>query len=255
MNPFPSLGPTITRAIAIAVIAAIAIAAIPAGIAAQRAASTPVTTDPCLVPPATPDGAMNMPMGTPDMSGGAAHRGATPAAMPPFDLAFIDMMEPHHEGAILMSQVALVRAEHPEIKHLAREIITAQKQEQRQMEAWRAAWYPDAQRYGMAAMMAVFDQQMADMGTTGDAGQMGHMDPTADVAKLCAANGPFDLAFMTMMISHHEAAVMMAEVALRAAQHPELKSFARQVIDAQTAEIEQMRGWIAAWYPSATPAS
>ncbi len=57
-----------------------------------------------------------------------------------FDLMFIDMMIPHHQGAITMAREALQRAEHPEIKRIAEQIITAQEREIRQMNQWKAAW-------------------------------------------------------------------------------------------------------------------
>lgn len=48
---------------------------------------------------------------------------------PAYDAMFIDMMTPHHEGAVTMAQEALVKAEHPEIKTLAQQIIDAQTNE------------------------------------------------------------------------------------------------------------------------------
>jgi len=57
-----------------------------------------------------------------------------------FDLMFLDMMTPHHEGAIPMSKEALTKAEHPEIKTLANQIIKAQEEEIKRMQAWKTAW-------------------------------------------------------------------------------------------------------------------
>src|SRR3954470_3832515 len=45
------------------------------------------------------------------------------------DERFIDAMVPHHQGAIDMAQVALENAEHPEIRTLAENIISAQEAE------------------------------------------------------------------------------------------------------------------------------
>jgi uncharacterized protein (DUF305 family) len=61
----------------------------------------------------------------------------------PFDLAFIEAMIPHHEGAIEMAEVALENSENEEIRVLAEEIIAAQRAEIEQMEAWREEWYPE----------------------------------------------------------------------------------------------------------------
>lgn len=54
---------------------------------------------------------------------------------------FIDMMIPHHEGAIMMAQNALKNANRPEIKEMAQAIITAQEREIGQLKKWRKDWY------------------------------------------------------------------------------------------------------------------
>jgi uncharacterized protein (DUF305 family) len=53
-----------------------------------------------------------------------------------FDLMFIKMMTPHHSGAIQMAKDALARAEHPEIKNLARQVVIDQQREVEQMSKW-----------------------------------------------------------------------------------------------------------------------
>jgi uncharacterized protein (DUF305 family) len=57
-----------------------------------------------------------------------------------FDLAFIDMMTRHHQGAIDMANTELKDGSLPEVKQLAQQIITAQQREVRQLTAWRQAW-------------------------------------------------------------------------------------------------------------------
>ena len=57
-----------------------------------------------------------------------------------FDLMFLDMMTPHHAGAVVMAKEALTKAEHPEIKTLAQTIISAQEKEIKQMADWKAKW-------------------------------------------------------------------------------------------------------------------
>jgi uncharacterized protein (DUF305 family) len=47
----------------------------------------------------------------------------------PFDAAFIDMMIPHHEGAIAMAKVELEKGDDSELKTLAQQILDAQQRE------------------------------------------------------------------------------------------------------------------------------
>jgi uncharacterized protein (DUF305 family) len=236
------------------------LALMPALSGQTRAEGTPVS-DPCaMLPPATP-GMMGGPMmGTPGagMEPGMMH--ATPG-MPviDFDLMFIDMMIEHHEGAIAMAQVALVRAEHEEVRQVAQAIIGAQSREIEQLRAWRDQWYPNAPHMPEEQMMGMMMEMMMGMPGMGADQQMMEMlqhgmDAPGQMRALCTVQGPFDLAFINGMIFHHQSAIAMAQVALQQAQHPELRAFAQGVIDAQQAEIEQMTRWRAEWY-GATPAA
>lgn len=60
-----------------------------------------------------------------------------------FDKAFIDAMIPHHESAIEAATIALDKAEHQEIRDVARAIIEEQQREIEEMMAWREEWYPE----------------------------------------------------------------------------------------------------------------
>jgi uncharacterized protein (DUF305 family) len=59
----------------------------------------------------------------------------------PFDREFIDMMVPHHQGAIRMARVELDKGEDPELKALAEAIIDAQAKEIDEMNTWRVEWF------------------------------------------------------------------------------------------------------------------
>jgi uncharacterized protein (DUF305 family) len=61
-----------------------------------------------------------------------------------YEKRFIDMMIPHHEGAILMAEHALKHAQKPELKALAKKIIEDQQKEIDQMRAHRERWYGEA---------------------------------------------------------------------------------------------------------------
>jgi uncharacterized protein (DUF305 family) len=63
------------------------------------------------------------------------------ARRPQFDRAFIDMMIPHHQGAIRMARIQLELGEDEDLWAISRAIISTQSREIEQMNAWRRAWY------------------------------------------------------------------------------------------------------------------
>lgn len=67
----------------------------------------------------------------------------------PFDLAFLEEMVPHHQGAIGMARLAADRAEHPELIELATAIVAGQEAEIARMTGWLAEWYPSGRAGSM----------------------------------------------------------------------------------------------------------
>jgi uncharacterized protein (DUF305 family) len=58
-----------------------------------------------------------------------------------------------------------------------------------------------------------------------------------------------EFGYLTMMIPHHEEAIRNAQILLAGTDRPEMRAFATSIIETQTREVEQMRSWVAAWYP------
>lgn len=59
----------------------------------------------------------------------------------PFDKAFLAAMVPHHESAIEMAKPAVERAQHDELRELARKIVDAQARDIDRMNGWLRAWF------------------------------------------------------------------------------------------------------------------
>ena len=57
-----------------------------------------------------------------------------------FDLAFVDLMTTHHQGAIDMATTELRDGSLPKVKRLAQQIIDAQQTEIDQLKAWQEQW-------------------------------------------------------------------------------------------------------------------
>lgn len=57
----------------------------------------------------------------------------------------------------------------------------------------------------------------------------------------------FDKAFLSEMITHHQGAISMAQLAATQAKHQEVKDLATAIVSAQTSEISQMEAWQKSW--------
>lgn len=153
------------------------------------------------------------------------------AAKAPYELQFIDTMIVHHQGAIDMAELAETRALHEEIKELARNIINEQEREIASLSKWREKWFAESS--------PAVNMEFPGM----NEGMKG-----MDTKKLESLKGnDFDLEFIRQMIPHHEGAVLMAKDAQKIDSYAELKNLAADIIDSQTAEIEQMKKWQSDW--------
>jgi len=145
------------------------------------------------------------------------------------DERFIDAMVPHHQGAISMAQVALENAEHLELLQLAENVISTQQAEIEELRAIKE------QEFGTSEVpMQMSPEEMEMMG----------MEDPAELAN----QRPFDEAFINAMIPHHESAIDMAQVALDESDNSAIRDLAGRIVEDQTREIEQMRGWLEEWY-------
>jgi uncharacterized protein (DUF305 family) len=147
------------------------------------------------------------------------------------DIAFSQLMIPHHQQAVGMADLALARASSTQIKALATQIKAAQGPEITTMSAWLTAWGQPSTMPTSSGMDGM------DMGGMTAAGMMSG----ADLASLGTAAGPaFDRSWLRMMIAHHEGATQMAEQVLSRGRSAEVKALAQTIIAGQTAEIATM---------------
>ena len=138
------------------------------------------------------------------------------------DIMFLQMMIPHHQQAIDMSNLALKISSNEELRSLATKIATDQAAEIIQMRNW-----------------------LNEAGASEDPGHsmsgMGGMLTTDEYSKLQAANGKeFDKLWLEGMTNHHEGAIHMTNMIIDA-QNSEIKAFGEAIVKAQSAQIEQMK--------------
>ena len=130
---------------------------------------------------------------------------------------FAEMMIPHHEQAIELSDLALANSQDPEILKLAQEIKAEQAPEIEQMKSWGAS--------SMAHAGHVMDGMLSE----------------EEMQTLKGSKGlAFDRLFLEGMIKHHEGAIDMAEM-VTDSKNSEVATLAKGIIDTQRAEIEKMK--------------
>lgn len=145
------------------------------------------------------------------------------------DATFTQNMVVHHEGAILMAELAGRTASTAEVKTLAERIAAAQDPEIREMQSWLVAWGEQS--------AADVDMDGMDM----DGMDMGGLSQSEAMAELKAVTGTeFDRRFLELMIEHHQGAIEMSESQLAAGSNPGALELAQSIIDAQKAEITEM---------------
>ena len=190
--------------------------------------------------PATPAAAVCAAAGTPAAAPTmmSPMMPGTPAAKADFDQTYIDMMLPHHASVIALAQVALPVLHDPQLRAIATDIISSQSSERQALRQFRSSWYgsPDP---------APMDQVMAAMAVTmPDAyhlmmQDMDLMDSQAIVQRFCGS-ADLDVAFIDLVIPHHQSAILASQAAVTRATHPQLRAFADTVITAQRAQVDQM---------------
>lgn len=154
------------------------------------------------------------------------------------DVAFAQLMIPHHQQAVEMADLALATSTSPEVTQLARDIKAAQDPEISQMRTWLAAWGEPEQMPGTTASDGSMDHSSMDMGGVTSAGMMTEEDMT----KLSRATGKdFDRIWLQMMIAHHQGAISMANEVLATTSDPKVKDLADAVVASQMNEVSTMQ--------------
>jgi len=142
------------------------------------------------------------------------------------DVMFLQMMIPHHQQAIDISNLAMKVSSDSELLELAKIIARDQAAEIKQMKAW-----------------------LKDAGASEDMGHsmdgMGGMLNDDELAALSAATGKeFDTLWLKGMTEHHDGAIHMTQM-IEDAQNADIKAFGTKVIKDQSEQIAQMKKMLA----------
>jgi len=136
-----------------------------------------------------------------------------------------DMMA-HHGQAVEMALLLRERSADAELRQLTLDIMLGQQAQIGQMQGWLAVW---------GLPLAGAQPPMA-----GQAGMMGMATQQAVNALQTLPLAEAEVAFLQLMIRHHQGGVAMAEAALAQTQRPEVVRLATAIVQAQQGEITYM---------------
>ena len=162
------------------------------------------------------------------------------------DVMFANMMIPHHQQAIEMSDIILGKQGiDPRVVDLATQIKAAQGPEIGKMQGWLTQWGMG----GMAGMPGMDHGNMPGMdhgnmpGMPG-MGNMGGMDGMMSQAEMDALKNAQGVEaaklFLTGMIKHHQGAITMSQTEIKDGQNPDAVALAKSIIESQQKEIDTM---------------
>lgn len=142
-----------------------------------------------------------------------------------FEVRFMTEMIHHHAMAVAMASLCEGRTVHTNLQQLCDSISASQSAEIEQMHHWLQNWYGVQHEPEMTAR----EERQLEM-----------------LASLRGAD--FEIAFMTMMIRHHEIAISRATGCVTKAYHRQLIRLCESILATQAQEIETMQSWLCQWY-------
>lgn len=126
---------------------------------------------------------------------------------------------------------------------MAQQMIDSQQADIEQMRTWCQEWYGSSETPPVSAIPMMPGMEGMSEGQT--------MDMTPMIEELRNAPEPFDLAFIDMIIPHHQQAIEAAQMAEQQAIHQEIKDLAQKMIEEQQKEIDELTNWRQEWYGNA----
>ncbi len=151
------------------------------------------------------------------------------------DVTFVTDMYPHHAQALEMATMVDGRSTNQAVIDLATQIKGAQQPEMDTMTELLTS-------FGKPAPST---DTMGGMDMSGSTAMSGMMSAD-DMTRLGTLSGTeFDKTWLTMMTEHHAGAVEMANTELSDGANADAKALATDIIAAQNAEIETMKGLLA----------
>lgn len=152
----------------------------------------------------------------------------------------------HHSNAVALALILRDRTEDEAMRVLAVDILLTQQNQIGQMQGWLDVW---------GVPVAAVGPAMAWMGMSVD-GLMPGMATPEEMKQLNELHGvEADVAFLNLMIAHHQSGIDMAHAIRSRSNRSEVEILAQSIIISQESELTYMRDLLMrkGAVPSATP--
>lgn len=160
------------------------------------------------------------------------------------DIQFLQLMIPHHEQAIEMAELVPFRTDRQELIEISEEIIEFQEAEILQISEWLV----EAGENPYAHLRMGHEQMIGEIEDMHSSEEIEDVHNPEEMEQLRSLEGKsFDLEFASLMIDHHRGAIGMAEEVLEVGEDAKVTQLAEEIIEAQEAEITQLRQWCQEW--------
>lgn len=143
------------------------------------------------------------------------------------DQDFAMMMTMHHQGAIDMGNEELASGDDATMKAMAQKVIETQTVEKTMLTEFmnsHAVEAPAIEEFKMEIISS--------------------MEKMKQAKDLRVINGDTDNDFATLLITHHQSAIEMADAEVYYGKHPEIVAMAQKMITDQQKEIKDLQAWL-----------
>jgi uncharacterized protein (DUF305 family) len=141
------------------------------------------------------------------------------AFVPANDLAYVDFLQPHHMDATEMAEMVVERGERTDVEAFAQRMLDVQ-----------------------GAEIALLRTVRTELAGSPDSPPMDNPHMEADMEEMMGLSGTaLDEFFLTHMLPHHADAVAVSHNALPNLDRQDMRDMAMDVIEMQSAEIEEIR--------------
>ena len=156
----------------------------------------------------------------------SAHTSTTSGKNAQFEIRFMERLSDHHLAAVKADSICLQKATHDALRDMCASDKASQQMEISEMVSWLSQWYDVHYQPSLTPSSKAMVMYLSTL----------------------RKGKSFEVGYMENIMPHHLMAIKMARTCLAQASHQKLLNLCKDVISAQTKEIQEMTGFLCRWY-------